>query len=95
MDPGTVKGIVELVAVAMWPLGFGAIIWQRLRSGKTGLGARVIQLCAVVMLVPAIVILGLEGIFDSATLGTLIGGLVGYVLSGVGQYQPSADSDSN
>jgi hypothetical protein len=95
MDAETVKGIVELVAAAMWPIGFGAIIWQRVQSGKTGLGARIIQLSAVIMLVPAIVILGLEGIFDSATLGTLIGGLVGYVLSGVGQYQPSRDADSN
>jgi hypothetical protein len=88
-----VKDCIELTAVAMWPLGFGAIIFERLMSGKYGLGARIIQLCAVVMLFPAILILGLERILDAATIGTLIGGLVGYVLSGVGDYQASTDKD--
>jgi hypothetical protein len=78
MDAQTLKSIVELVAVAMWPLGIGAIFWQRWVSGKGGLGARIIQLAAVIMLFPAIVILGLEKILDGSTLGTLIGGLVGY-----------------
>lgn len=91
MEPQTVKTVVELVAIAMWPLGVGAIFWQRWVSGKNGLGARVIQLTAVIMLFPAILILGLEGILDAATIGTLIGGLVGYVLSGVGDYQPSSE----
>jgi hypothetical protein len=93
MDAQTVKSVIELIAVLMWPLGVGAIFWQRWVSGKGGLGARVIQLAAVIMLFPTIVILGLEKILDGATLGTLIGGLVGYVLSGVGDYQPSGDSN--
>jgi hypothetical protein len=93
MEPQTVKSIVELVAVAMWPVGIGAIFWQRWVSGKGGIGARIIQLAAVIMLFPAIIILGLEKILDGASLGTLIGGVVGYVLSGVGEYQPSSDSN--
>ena len=95
MDVQMVKSIVEIVAVLMWPMGIGAIFWQRWVSGKSGLGARIIQLAAVIMLFPTILILGLEKILDAATLGTLIGGLVGYVLSGVGEYQPSTDKDSN
>jgi hypothetical protein len=43
------------------------------------------------MIFPTILILGIEKILDGATLGTLIGGLVGYVLSGVGEYKPRGD----
>jgi len=89
MEAQAVKSIIELIAVAMWPVGIGLIFWQRYWSGTKGLGARIIQLTAVIMLFPTIVILGLEKILDAATLGTLIGGLVGYVLSGVGEYKPS------
>jgi hypothetical protein len=95
MDPQTVRYFVEMVAVAMWPLGIGATFWQRWVSGSKGLGARVIQLCSVIMLFPAILILGLEKVLDGATLGTLIGGLVGYALSGVGEYQPSSSSSGD
>lgn len=42
MEGWTVEGFVEVVAVLMWPIGIGAIFWQRLASGKNTIGARVI-----------------------------------------------------
>jgi hypothetical protein len=83
-----VKSIVELVAVAMLPLGFGAIILQRIIM-KRSIGVRIIQLTAVVMLIPTIVILGLEKILEPATIGTLIGALTGYLLSGISDQTPT------
>jgi hypothetical protein len=78
-----VKSIVELVAVA---IRFCAIIMQRIWM-RQSIGVRIIQLTAVVMLLPIILILGMEKILEPATLGTLIGALTGYLLSGIGDYQ--------
>ena len=85
--------IVELIAAVMMALGLGAIIAQRIIAKKS-FGARTIQMSAVVLLIPVILILGLEKILAAETLGTLIGGLIGYLLSGIGEYQPSSRSDS-
>ena len=77
----------------MLPLGFGAIMAQRIILKKS-IGARIIQLSAVVMLIPVILILGLEKIFEGATLGTLIGGIVGYLLSGISEYDKGRGDDN-
>lgn len=56
-------------------------------KGRSGtIGARVIQLTCVAIIVPAIIILGLEGTIKGETVATLIGGLVGYALSGLGDF---------
>lgn len=87
------RAIIELIAAAMLPLGFGAIMAQRIILKKS-IGARIIQLSAVVMLIPVILILGLEKIFEGATLGTLIGGIVGYLLSGISEYDKGRGDDN-
>jgi hypothetical protein len=79
------KSIIELVAIAMFPVGFIAILVQRIIMQRS-VGVRIIQLTAVVMLIPTIVVLGLEKVLEPATLGTLIGALTGYLLSGIGEY---------
>ena len=45
------------------------------------------------MTVPTILILGIEGKLEPATLGTLIGALIGYVLSSMGNDEK--DSQKN
>ncbi|MCX4151979.1 MULTISPECIES: hypothetical protein [Paraburkholderia] len=86
------RGYIELIAAATIPLGFGAVMAHRF-VGKKSIGARVIQLTAVVMLIPVILILALEKILDGATLGTLIGGIVGYLLSGISEYDRGRGND--
>ncbi|MBO2984105.1 hypothetical protein [Burkholderia pseudomallei] len=86
------KGYVELIAALTIPLGFGAVMAHRFAT-KRAIGARVIQLVAVVMLVPVILILALEKILDGATLGTLIGGIVGYLLSGISEFDRSRNNE--
>lgn len=56
----------------------------RLRS----IGPRHIQFVSVCLIVPTILILGLEKVLTSETTATLIGGLAGYLLSGLGRYEP-------
>lgn len=51
-----------------------------------GIGARVIQFTCVILIIPTIIILGVEDILKGETIATIVGGLIGYVLSGVGNY---------
>ena len=86
MTPEALKTVVELAAATMILLGPVLVIAERWKSGR-GPGARSIQLCAVVMLIPTILVLALEKVLEPATVGTLIGALTGYLLSGVGDYR--------
>ena len=81
----TTKEIIEIImASIMLILLIGIII--RTIIQKKGIGARVIQFTCVVFLWPTIIILSLEEILPEATVGTLLGGLAGYVLSGLSNY---------
>jgi hypothetical protein len=81
------KSLIEVIAaigIAFAPI---LVLGERLIADR-GTGARSIQFVAVCMLVPAILILALEKILEPATVGTLIGALTGYLLSGIGDYRP-------
>ena len=48
-----------------------------------GIGVRMIQLIAVLILVPVIAVLALEGSLTGEGVGTLLGAVVGYALGGI------------
>ena len=48
-----------------------------------GIGVRMIQLIAVMIIAPVIAILSLEGVVDNQVSGTLLGTIVGYALGGI------------
>jgi hypothetical protein len=81
------KSIIELIAVAGIVAAPALLLVERL-VGDRGIGARTIQFLAVAMLIPTILILAIEKIIEAATVGTLIGALTGYLLSGVGDFRP-------
>jgi hypothetical protein len=81
------KNWIELVAAVAILVGPIAVIVERFKIGR-GIGARSIQFAAVAMLIPTILIVALEKLIDGATIGTLVGALTGYLLSGVGDYKP-------
>ncbi len=83
----TIKDWIELIAVLTGPLGLILLMAQRLITKKS-IGARTVQFATVVLLFPIILVLGLEKILDSATIGTMLGGVAGFVLSRVGEYAP-------
>lgn len=61
-------------------------------KGKVGgLGARTIQLTCVALIIPALIILSLENIIKGETVATIIGGLIGYVLSGISNYDKNGE----
>ncbi|MEW6437231.1 MAG: hypothetical protein AB1508_08675 [Pseudomonadota bacterium] len=75
------KDIVDIVAIAMLPIGFVGFLWQRRSIGKA-IDTPAVQFIAVVFLLPIILILALEKVLDGMTVGTLIGAFTGYLLAG-------------
>jgi hypothetical protein len=92
MGSATIKDIVDLIAVvAMLALPL-IILWHRMKTGKSIAGARMIQLLALVMLIPVILIFGLTGTIDSSTLGTLLAAIAG-MFSGISNYEPRSGTN--
>lgn len=78
-----VKPIMELAAIAAIPLG---LLFSFIIALRRGMGPRIIQFAGAVTLIPIIFVLAMEKAFDTTTLGVLLGTLVGFVLSGVGEF---------
>lgn len=90
-----ISQIMELTAGTVMLVGIlGALFVQLRLLGKKktdwGFDARAIQFVAVVLVIPSILILALEKILTTETTATLIGALTGYLLSGIGEFKPSA-----
>ena len=81
----TKEQIIETLMVIIMILGL-IMITVYLLINKKYLGARVVQFSCIVLLIPAIIILGEDQIIKGETVGTLIGSLLGYVLSGISNY---------
>ena len=77
-----VKGIVELTAAGTILIG---VIGSLVYAVKRGIGPRTIQFAGAITLVPLVLILALEKILEPATLGTVIGAIIGYLLSGISE----------
>ena len=84
--------IIELLLAAAIPVGILGVLWNRI-STKKPLSARSIQFLAVALLIPLIGLLAMERILEGATVGTLIGGLTGYLLSGISNYDKPGSPD--
>jgi hypothetical protein len=77
---GNARCWLEIISGATIPITLCLIIgraWHRNRD----LHPLTIQLTALAIIVPLILILALEKILDAATLGTLIGGIIGYAIA--------------
>ena len=81
----SVKSIIELGLGLIMIAGIVGLFINRYTSGK-GIGARTIQFTGVLLVVPLIGILALEGVLEPQTTGTVIGALLGYLLSGISNF---------
>ena len=82
------KIALEIVACVIMVGGVIGVFVERLRT-KRGIGVRVIQFMTVTLILPIILILALEGVLSGQTTATLIGAVVGYILSGIGKDEPN------
>jgi hypothetical protein len=83
--------VVEMFASGVMLISVIGVLWIVIRTYadlKYSIGARHIQFVSVCLIVPTILILGLEKVLTSETSATLIGGLAGYLLSNIGKHDP-------
>ncbi|HDZ45392.1 hypothetical protein LCGC14_0193170 [marine sediment metagenome] len=88
------KIVIQAVACLIMVGGIIGIFIERART-KRGVGVRVIQLATVLLVLPVILILALEGVLENQTTAALLGTVVGYVLSGIGKDEKTKPSSSN
>jgi hypothetical protein len=85
----TADNWVEIIMAGIMALAIGGVIWDRFIKHRSGIGVRAIQFSAVGALVPAIVLLAIQGSLDHQALGTLLGAVAGYTLSNFGPEEKS------
>ena len=82
-----IKAILELGAGIAMIIGTIGVLVLRFKDGK-GIGVRIIQFLAVILLIPTIFILSLENILNTQTVSALLGAMIGYILSNLGKDEP-------
>lgn len=75
---------IGLIAVLIMAGGLYGIYYLAIKQNAT-IGVKDIRLLAVVFVLPLLLILGISGVIHTETIGTLLGVVVGYVLSGIGK----------
>ena len=87
MEIETINCISKALVAFMF-LALIAVYAERLVSNR-GIGARTIQITGVLLVIPLIGLLALQKVLEPQTTATLIGALTGYLLSGVGSFEPT------
>lgn len=64
-------------------VGVVGTLYHRIH-GEYGIGDRAIQFVGICLMIPTVLILGLEDKLSKENMGTIIGAIIGYVLSGIG-----------
>jgi hypothetical protein len=69
--------------IGVMVVGIVGTLYHRVKM-EFGIGDRAIQLVGLCLIIPGVMILGLESKIQGETLGTILGAIVGYALSGIG-----------
>src|SRR5713226_5475696 len=64
-------------------VGIIGTLIHRIKGGY-GIGDRAIQFVGICLVIPTVLILGLEDKISKENMGTILGTIIGYVLSGIG-----------
>jgi drug/metabolite transporter (DMT)-like permease len=75
---------IGLVAVIIMAGGLGGILYLVIKQ-NAAIGTKTIQFLVVVFVLPLLIVLGIMNVLGRETIGTLLGVVVGYVLSGFGK----------
>lgn len=78
--------IILALAIAAVPI---AVLVQRARAKEgapQGIGVRTIQFLGTAILPPTLILLALEGMIDGSTVAALVGAFVGYLFSGIVEF---------
>ncbi len=75
---------IGLIGALIMAGGLGGIYYLVIKQNAS-LGIKTIQFLAIVFVLPLMLILGVFNVLGRETIGTLLGVIVGYVLSGFGK----------
>jgi hypothetical protein len=75
---------ISLIAVLIMAGGLAGIFHLIIKQNAS-IGNKTIQLLAIVFVLPLLIVLGIMNVLGRETIGTLLGVVVGYVLSGSGK----------
>lgn len=84
-----IKNIIIIASFVIMLLGLICVFHNRLKTGN-GLGARFIQSITVIIALPTIIILASIEAIEGETISALLGSVLGYILSGIGDYKPES-----
>jgi hypothetical protein len=76
--------VISLIAVLIMAGGLGGIYYLIIKQNAS-IGTKSIQFLAIVFVLPLLIVLGIHNVLGRETIGTLLGVIVGYVLSGSGK----------
>jgi len=73
-------------------VGIVGTLVHRIHGGY-GIGDRAIQFVGICLVIPTVLILGLEDKISKENMGTILGAIIGYILSGIGgSYKKKKDT---
>ncbi len=75
---------VALIAALIMAGGLGGIFYLVIKQNAT-IGIKTIQFISIVFILPLLLILGLYNVLGRETIGTLLGVIVGFILSWFGK----------
>jgi hypothetical protein len=75
---------ISLLSVLIMAGGLGGVLYLVIKKQAT-INNKMIQFLAVTFVLPLLIILGIMNTLGRETIGTLLGVVVGYVLSGFGK----------
>ncbi len=78
------QGWIGLIGTLVMAGGLGGIFYLMLKQNMS-MGTKTIQFLAIAFVLPLMLVLGVMNILGRETIGTVIGTVVGYVLSGIGK----------
>jgi hypothetical protein len=75
---------IAIIGALIMAGGLGGIYYLIIKQSAT-LGMKTIQFLAIVFILPLMLVLGVMNVLGRETIGTILGVVVGYVLSGFGK----------
>ncbi len=75
---------ISFVAVLIMAGGIG-IVYHQVAKQNAVIGMQAVRFLGVVFILPLLLILGLFGILHAETIGTIVGVIVGYILTLMGK----------
>ncbi len=88
-----IRGWAQLLIAATIPLTLVGMLINRTVT-KKGIGVRANQFITVAAGIPVVAVLAFEKIIDGAVVGTLLGGIFGYLLSNISNFDRRGSDDS-